>query len=144
MYMRVALLGCTTLVLYMSGGCVERTLSVQSNPPGALVYLNDQEVGRTPMQREFLWYGDYEVTLRKDGYQTLKTSKTVIAPIYEWVPLDLIAEILPIHFKDRHYATFTLQPQPLEAPDDAALLARAQELRGQLESTRRPTTHPSK
>jgi hypothetical protein len=144
MYMRFALLGCTVLVLYLAGGCVERTLSVQSNPPGALVYLNNEEVGRTPVQRDFLWYGDYEVTLRKDGYQTLKTSKAVIAPFYQWIPLDLISELLPIHFKDLHTLTYNLQAAPPDNGNEAALLARAQELRGRLASTKRPTTHPSK
>jgi PEGA domain len=143
MDMRLLLAGCTAALLFVAGGCVERTLSVQSNPPGALVYLNNQEVGRTPVRRDFLWYGDYEVVLRKDGYQTLKTSKAVIAPIYEWVPLDLIAELLPIPFKDRHSVTYNLQPQPQQT-NETALLARAQELRTQLQSTKRPATRPTK
>jgi len=50
-----------------AGGCVHRTLEVESNPPGALVYLNGEEVGRTPMRKEFLWYGTYDVQLRKEG-----------------------------------------------------------------------------
>jgi hypothetical protein len=139
--MRVALLGCTTVLLYVAGGCVERTLAVRSNPPGALVYLNGQEAGRTPMERDFLWYGDYDVVLRKDGYQTIKTSKAVIAPIYEWVPFDLISELLPIPLKDRHTITYNLQPQITQI-DDAALLSRAQDLRGQLEASRRPPKKP--
>jgi hypothetical protein len=140
---RQILVSCTAAMLFAAGGCVERTLSVKSNPPGALVYLNNQELGRTPVQRDFLWYGDYDIVLRKDGYQTLETSKAVIAPIYEWIPLDLIAELLPIPFKDRHSVTYTLQPQPQQI-NDAALLARAQELRGQLQSTKRLATRPSK
>lgn len=140
--MRRVLVSFTAAMLFAAGGCVERTLSVQSNPPGALVYLNNQELGRTPVEHDFLWYGDYDVVLRKDGYQTVKTSKAVIAPIYEWVPFDLIAELLPIHFKDRHTVAYTLQPQPQQV-DEQALLARAQELRSQLQSTKRPATRPS-
>ena len=64
------------LILLMAalGGCVERTMTFQSNPPGALVYVNNQEIGRTPMRRDFTWYGNYDVVLRKDGYETLKTA----------------------------------------------------------------------
>ena len=52
----------------LAGGCgVERTLQIESNPPGALVHLNGEEVGRTPMRKAFVWYGTYDVQLRKDG-----------------------------------------------------------------------------
>src|SRR5438045_3252646 len=56
----------------LGAGCVRRTLAVRSDPPGALVYLNGVEVGRTPVQRDFVWYGTYDVQVRKDGYDTIK------------------------------------------------------------------------
>ncbi len=63
-------------------GCarIDRTITVNSEPENALVYLNDQEIGRTPVTRTFKWYGTYDVEVRKDGYETLKTSAPVIAP----------------------------------------------------------------
>src|SRR5437016_3013952 len=79
----------TLLTLCLIGGCVERTLTVQTNPPGALVYLNDQEFGRTPVTRDFLWYGNYDVEVRKEGYRTIKTHQWLVAPAYQWVPFDL-------------------------------------------------------
>ena len=39
------------LALLVSG-CVEQTLSVESNPPGALVFLNDQEVADFAQQKK--------------------------------------------------------------------------------------------
>ena len=42
------------------------TARVQSDPPGALVYLNGEEVGRTPLAHDFLWYGNYDVELRSE------------------------------------------------------------------------------
>jgi hypothetical protein len=125
-------------------GCVERTITVNSNPPGALVYLNDREVGRTPVTRDFTWYGVYEVTLRKDGYQALKTQQNVFCPIYELVPLDLISELLPvIRFHDDKQFSYNLQPIP--PTDKALLMQRALEMKGQLESGRKtPTTQPVK
>lgn len=140
MSMRHWFVGCTTLGLLLSCGCVERTLSVQSNPSGALLYLNDQEVGRTPLQRDFLWYGTYSVTLRKEGFETVKAKAAVIAPWYEWVPFDLVAELLPFRLKDKHYLQYDMKPQPVGWSSGEALLNRADQMRGELERSRRPAT----
>jgi hypothetical protein len=131
------------LLAFTAGGCVERSLSIASDPPGALVYLNDQEIGRTPLQREFTWYGNYEVIIRKDGYQAIKTTAWVVAPIYEWVPLDLVAELLPIPLKDHRTLHYTMQPDPPPSQNDAYLLDRASELRGELESSHQPPARPT-
>ncbi len=48
-------------------GCVERTITVTSDPSGALVYLNDTEIGRTPVTVPFTFYGTYDVRLEHDG-----------------------------------------------------------------------------
>ncbi len=56
-------------VLFGSG-CVQRQLTVTTDPPGTLVHLNGQEFGRTPVTRDFTWYGTYDVELRKEGYET--------------------------------------------------------------------------
>jgi len=142
---RWILFGLTaTLLAACAGGCVERTMEIQTNPSGAIVELNDQEVGRTPLQHDFLWYGTYSVTIRKEGYQTLKTKASVIAPIYQWIPLDLVAELLPFDIKDHHTLQYQLLPQPAEAEQSQALLDRAIQMRGDLESSQRPATQPSK
>src|SRR5436190_11289311 len=39
-----------SVCLFLFGGCVEQKLSVTSEPDGALVYLNNEEVGRTPLE----------------------------------------------------------------------------------------------
>jgi hypothetical protein len=114
-------------------GCVERTLSIQTNPPGALVRLNGgpQEL-RTPARHDFVWYGTYDIVIRKEGYQTIKTKAPVIAPIYEWIPLDLISELLPFHIKDSRTLKYELTPQPTQEEDADALLQRSKDLRAQL------------
>lgn len=143
--MRLFCAGCTisgaVAVMFAVGGCVERTLSVQSTPPGALVYLNDQESGRTPMQHDFLWYGTYEVTLRMDGYESLKTRADILPPIYQWPGLDLFAEILPITIKDHHTIAYTLRPCA-PAGDPQALVRRGQVLGQQVQSSRHAATRP--
>lgn len=49
-----------------SVGCVERTITITSEPSGALVHLNDEEVGRTPLTVPFTFYGVYDVRLEMD------------------------------------------------------------------------------
>lgn len=120
------------MLLILLGGCVQRTLTVRSDPPGALVYLNGREVGRTPVTRRFMWYGDYDVILRKEGYETLKTHSWVVAPIYQWPPIDLFAELLPL--KDRQVLTYTLQPASTQPADTQELVSRAEEMKGMLRS----------
>jgi hypothetical protein len=114
-------------------GCVQRQLTVTSTPPGALLYLNGVEVGRTPLTRDFTWYGVYDVELRKDGYQTLKTTGDVKAPWWQWVPLDFFAEFFPL--TDRRSLSFAMTPQDPRAADPATLLRRAEQLGSELESS---------
>ena len=119
-------------------GCVRRSLTVTSNPPGALVYLNGQEFGRTPVTRDFTWYGNYDVALRKDGYETLKTNGKVIAPWWQWVPIDLFAEMLPL--RDRQALSYRLLPVSQAAVDPALMIKRGEAMRPKLQSSR--FTHP--
>src|SRR5580704_3461621 len=92
---------CALIACAAAGpGCVERTMTFTTNPPGSLLYLNGEEVGRTPLTRDFKWYGTYDVAIRKEGYQTLKTTQKVDYPIYQIIPLDLVAEVLPFRFVD--------------------------------------------
>jgi hypothetical protein len=129
----------TTLV---GAGCVQRTLTVQTDPPGALVYLNDQEVGRTPFTRNFIWYGTYDVEIRKEGYASIKTTAMVWAPWWQWVPFDLLAEPLPL--TDHHELNYTLQPPNERDIEPDLMIKRGIALGEELESSRKPpTTKPA-
>jgi len=141
-----AFLSCTGVSIALAtfaAGCLERTIAVQSAPTGALVYLNDREIGRTPIQRDFTWYGTYDVTLRKDGYRTIKTTAAVIAPWYEFPPIDLFAELLPIPLTDHRVLSYEMQALPQGMIDSAGMVQRAEEMRSQLEDTRLPATQRS-
>lgn len=111
-----------------------------SNPPGALVFLNDQEAGRTPLTREFTWYGTYDVQLRKEGYETVDTKTRVIAPWWQWVPFDLPAELLPL--TDRQSFSYSLRPVNPASNEPGGLIQRGQQMREELESS--PSSQPSK
>ncbi len=94
--------------------------------------MNDQEVGRTPFTRDFDWYGRYEVAVRKDGFESLKTHTSVYAPVWQWVPIDLPMELFPL--TDRHALQFSLRSATTQPADSGAVLARALQLQSKLES----------
>ncbi len=113
----------------MLTGCVERTIKITSEPPGALVYLNDEEVGRTPCRTEFTYYGTYDVRLVLDGYEPYMGPGKMDTPIHQWPVFDLVAEILPTQFSDTVEWHFDLQTVD---DDPAAMLDRALQLRSRM------------
>jgi len=115
-------------------GCVDRKLSITSDPPGALVYMNEKEIGRTPIDTDFLWYGNYDVQVRRDGYQTINQPQQVKAPWWQWPPFDFFAELMPWHPTDQQTMHFTMTPVVAQEMEPEALIARGQALHGQLES----------
>src|SRR5580704_15408296 len=82
-------------------GCVERRMIVRTNPPGALLYVDDYEVGITPCATSFIYYGTRKIRLVKDGYETLVINQPIPAPWYEYFPADFVAEnVVPGHIRD--------------------------------------------
>jgi hypothetical protein len=126
---QIAVLALTSLAVFASLlGCVRRTLTITTAPPHALVFLNDQEIGRSEVTTDFVWYGDYDVIIRKEGYETLKTHWDIEAPWYQLVPIDFFAEVLwPGHIHDVRQRHFVLEEQQLPTPDE--LLEHAAEAR---------------
>jgi len=109
-------------------GCVRRTMTITTEPPSALVFLNDQEIGRTALTTDFLWYGDYDVIIRKEGYETLQTHWRIKPPWYQIIPFDFFAEVLwPGRIHDRHEKHFVLTAA--EKPPADELIDRALETR---------------
>ncbi len=73
-------------------GCVKRTISITSTPEGALVWVNDREVGRTPVNFEFLYYGEYDVRVEKDGQEPIMTTRWAKSASIDIPVIDVIAE----------------------------------------------------
>ena len=91
-------------------GCVRRSLTIRTTPPGASVYVNDQLQGESPVSYDFGWYGWHRVTIRKDGFERLDDRKLLRAPFYLWIPLDLVVELLPFPVRDTHTWSYALSP----------------------------------
>jgi hypothetical protein len=116
------------LISACESGCVQRRLMVRSNPPGALVYVDDYEVGTTPCGVNFTYYGTRKVRLVKDGYETLTVMQSVPTPWYEYVPLDFVSEnLVPGEIRDQRFLDYQLKPQVITPSEQ--LIARAEELR---------------
>ena len=119
------------IAAFFFAGCVESLITVRTRPPGAVVWLNGEEAGITPLTVPFTWYGNYEVLIRKDGYQTLKTARRTRAPFYEWPGLDLFFEcFLPFTLTDHHQWEFELARLGPADPND--LINRAQNLQTEI------------
>ncbi len=115
MSMRFWVLGAGCLALICSTGCIRRSLTIRTDPPGASVYINDAFKGETPLTYDFVWYGWHRVLLRKDGFQRIDDRKQLRAPVYFWIPFDFVMELLPFPIHDRREWAYTLTPAPTMA-----------------------------
>jgi hypothetical protein len=95
-------------------GCVERKLTIVTEPSGALVALNDEEIGISPVTVAFEWYGDYSVRISKDGCRTLNTHQNLKRPLKDKFPFDLLADMFTTKI-DEYTWSFKLEPnQPIQ------------------------------
>jgi len=120
--------GFAALLAAGASGCVERRYTIRSDPPGALVIVNNEEIGTTPVSRSFTFYGDREVVLSKDGYQTQRVIQPVDAPWYDNLLTEAVTEnFVPYTFRDNRDFTYTLSPEV--ATSTPELLSRGEALR---------------
>ncbi len=112
-------------------GCVERTVSINTEPSGATVMLNDQDVGRTPVKVPFTWYGDYDIVVRKEGFETVKTNHRLQTPWYQLPGIDFFSEcLIPFTVHDDHVIP-TIAMDQARRPSQEALLKSAAEMRAE-------------
>ena len=111
-------------------GCVERRLTINTQPKGAIVILNDEEIGTSPVTVSFNWYGDYNVRISKEGFETLKTHRKLEGPWYDTFPFDLFSLLNPERIVDSYEWTFELAPRQEISREE--LIQDAEELKKQL------------
>lgn len=130
--------GLAAIVLSLgSAGCLQRTITVTSEPSGAVVWINDNEVGRTPVDVDFTYFGKYSVRLRREGYEPIIDERKVKAPLREMPGIDLAAEALPVNFHHRVKWHYDLSPA-LElanstAEAEATVIHAGKQMRAQLQ-----------
>jgi len=122
---------CCLIACLSLCGCVERKLTINTEPQGALVVLNDEEIGQSPVTVSFEWYGDYCVRISKDGYETLNTHRQLKGPLHDAFPFDFFAQIVyPDRIVDSYEWMFELSPKRQISREE--LIKNAEELKKQL------------
>ncbi|GAX61122.1 hypothetical protein SCALIN_C17_0156 [Candidatus Scalindua japonica] len=125
-------------VLFAFSGCVTRSITVKTNPSNALVYIDDQLIGESPVTIPFTYYGTRKIMIvRKDENGALTHERKIVfeetkAPYYEIFPLDFFSELLwPRKLKDDKVFSYNLaELKPLSMKEkQASVLKNAEELR---------------
>lgn len=114
-------------------GCVRRRMTIRTNPPGAMVYVDGYPIGTTPVSTNFVHYGTRELKIILDGHEPLTVEQPIPAPWYQIPPIDFVAETLvPTEIRDHRTLNYQLLPQRVVPPDE--LRARAEDLRARAAS----------
>ena len=98
-------------MLLLLSGCAQRILHIETQPPGADVYINGEASGKTPLDHPFDFYGKFEIVLRHTDHQSRRIIHEASPPWYAYFPMDIIVEfILPVFpLRDVHRIEASLQ-----------------------------------
>ena len=114
----------------MYWGCVVHRYTVRTDPPGALVIVNDEALGPSPASRQFEYYGDRRITLVLDGYETQTIIQPVNAPWWDNYATEFFSENL-VPWVIRDDQEFTYKMAPAKSPTQEAVASRAESMRGE-------------
>jgi hypothetical protein len=107
-------------------------MTIRTNPPGALVYVDDYKIGTTPVSHNFTYYGTRQIRLVKDGYETLTVMQPMRPPWWQIPPIDFVTEnVLPGELTDSRTLSYNMVPKREVPPDE--LRTRAEQLRSQMQ-----------
>ncbi len=121
---------CLLAALGMACGCVERRYTVRTDPPGAQVIVNGESLGPAPASHNFYYYGDREITLVLDGFETKTIIQPINAPWWDNYLTEFFSEnIVPFVIRDEREFTYKMEPYP--APTEEEIQARAEALRSE-------------
>ncbi|MFQ5713005.1 MAG: PEGA domain-containing protein [Candidatus Scalinduaceae bacterium] len=131
------------IVLFLFTGCVTRTITIRTNPSNALVYVDNELVGESPVEMPFTYYGTRKITIEKkdaDGrliYERKIVLEKIKTPVYEMFPLDFFSENLwPFDMQDNHILNYDLvELKPLSRKEQQKrVIENAEELRQKVNS----------
>jgi hypothetical protein len=125
-------------IIFAFSGCVTRSITVKTEPSNALVYLDNELIGESPVTVPFTYYGTRKIMIeKKDEDGALTHERTIVyekikAPVYEVFPLDFFSEIVwPRELKDDHVLSYNLVELELLSTKERRekVLKNAEELR---------------
>ena len=116
-----------------SGGCLDRTLVVDSVPTGAHVFVNGKDRGTTPVSIPYTHEGRFEIRLEKEGYESRAEEIETRSHADAYPGPDLVLENVPGPNHRVVRETFEMTRLSRVSYTDAemaAYLAQAQAFRG--------------
>ncbi len=125
-------------IIITFSGCVARSLTVKTSPSNALVYIDNELIGESPVTVPFTFYGTRKIMIeRKDEDGVLTHERTIAfeeinAPVYEVFPLDFFSELVwPFKLKDDQVLSYDLVGlEPLSIKEKQEMVIKnAEELR---------------
>lgn len=124
---RASAAACAALVL-LAAGCMQRRMTIVSNPPGATCFVDGVQIGKTPVSHDFTYYGTREIRLVRDGYETLTVLQPMSTPWYQVPPLDFFSDNLALgEVRDERVYRYDMQPAVQEPFDN--IIERGEQLR---------------
>lgn len=112
-----------SLITVLLSGCVERELTINTEPQGGLVILNDEEIGYSPVTVNFKWYGTYRVHIEKKGFATLEKNVELERPLHDLFPFDIFENIFNPNRIDSYSWNFKLDTY--QKPERKLLIDKA-------------------
>jgi hypothetical protein len=121
------------MIVAVTCGCVQRRFVVQSNVPGAQIYVNNQLAGPSPADTRWEYTGVYEFRAVAQGYEPVVERVRIKPKWYEYPGIDFFFEVLyPFNIEDVRRIPLTLQPTTQIRTD--ALLDAANSLRNEAQT----------
>jgi hypothetical protein len=121
-------LACAALLVASQSGCIRKRMTVRTNPPGAMVYVDRQPIGLSPVSTNYTYYGTRNFEIVRDGYRTERFLRRFNPPWYAIPPLDFVSETLwPFERRDERIIDVQLTPDPVVTSD--ALIDSGEQLR---------------
>lgn len=119
---------CMAVLITMQIGCIRKRMTVRTNPPGAMVYVDRQPIGLSPVSTNYTYYGTRNFEIVRDGYRTERFLRRFNPPWYAIPPLDFVSESLwPFERRDERIIDVQLTPDPVVTND--ALIDSGEQLR---------------
>ncbi len=123
---RACALALAALAAAPGSGCVRRTISVRSDPPGARVFVDGALAGETPCEIPFAFYGTRELILRAPGREPASLRLALDPPLWQLPPADFLVELLlPLTIRDKRRVFAALAPARPPAPSEVRARAEA-------------------
>ena len=128
------------LLLFCCCSCVDRRLLIDTEPQGARVFMDREDLGKTPIDMAFEYGGEREFLIlhetEKTKYKPLRVVQNTEKFFIDVFPFDVLTQIQPFHVSDEHRFFFKLEKSDavalVEADEDSyvkGLINRAETMR---------------